>query len=154
MSKVFAASLLLICASAQADQVQLSLLEKRTSERMSYSLDVKNFKLQRIASPTGSELPQTSGYSSQNRHLAKDGQVLADADEVLFQCEAGALDLVVVRDEHNAFFGPINLLAALSGHPVQVSRIVAIAVGHGHVVSERELVRKESSYHWVAKVFK
>jgi len=154
MSIVVALALLLVCAAAHAEQVQLALLDKRTSEQTSYSLDIESLKLHRIASPGGSELPQIGSYSSQNRQLVKDGQALADADEVLFQCEVGDVDLVLVRDEYNSFFGPINLLAALSGHPVQVSRIVVLSVGHGRVVLAREITRKERSYHWVAKVFK
>jgi hypothetical protein len=41
-------------------------------------------------------------------------------------------------------------MAALAGHPIQVSKIKLIAAGEGRLVWEQELVREPSSYQWSA----
>jgi hypothetical protein len=152
MVRLLIATLFMLAQVAQAHDVQLILVEQRTSEQTGYSVNLDSLKAHKIPLPQGTSLPQSSKYSSQNRKLVSSAGIVADADEVLFQCEVEGLDLVIVRDEYNSFFGPLNLLAALSGHPVQVSRIVAIAIKGNRVVSEREITRKASSYHWLASV--
>lgn len=47
---------------------------------------------------------------------------------------------------------PLRLLAALAGHPVQVSEINAFALRDGRVISRWRLVRRASSYEWRAVV--
>jgi hypothetical protein len=100
----------------------------------------------------GAPLPQISSYSSINCKLVRNVKNLADADEVLFQCHINEQDIVVVRVEYNSFFGPLKLLSALSVHPIQVSKIVVVAISGSNHVSEKEVVHKDSSYHWVAQI--
>ena len=61
-------------------------------------------------------------------------------------------DLVVVRQEHNSLSNPLRWLAALSGHPVQVSRIAWFLVSEGEVRSGVLLSRAASS-HWSVSLF-
>jgi hypothetical protein len=154
MGKALALALFLAGSAAQPSEVQISLLERRTSILTDYSVDLPKLELRKISEARGSELAQLSKYSSSDRQLIADGKVLAAADEVLYQCQVDGMDLVVVRDEYNSFFGPIRLLAALSGHPIQVSRIVILTIVGNTQVSKREIVRKDASYRWVVKVYK
>lgn len=61
---------------------------------------------------------------------------------------------MVVRDEYNSFLGPLKLLYAFSGHPVQVSEIVLLVILNNVVVGEREIIRKESAYRWLVGIYK
>lgn len=152
MRRFLLATLLAVSASAQARDVQLALVEQRASEQTDYLLNLETLSVRKIPSAQGAELPQTQKYLSQNRKLVVGADRVADADEVLYQCAIDDTDLVIVRDEYNSA-NPLYWLAAASGHPVQVSRIVALTVKNGHVVSEREITRKASSYDWVARVY-
>jgi len=145
-------ALLLICSVARSSELRLSLLEEQTSTTTAYTVDSNSLEMHQIGSASGSPLPQISSYSSINRKLVLNEKDLTDADEVLFQCHINEMDIVVVRVEYNSFFGPLKLLSALSGHPIQVSKIVVVAISGINHVSEKEVVRKDSSYHWVARI--
>jgi hypothetical protein len=152
MRRFLIAMLFVVATSAQARDVQLALVEQRTSAQTDYVVNLEKLSVRKIPSVHGIELPQNQKYSSQSRKLVVGSDAVADADEVLFQCSINDIDLVIVRDEYNSL-NPLYWLAAASGHPVQVSRIVALTIKNGRVVSEREIIRKASSYDWVAKVF-
>lgn len=137
-----------------AAEVNLSLLDERTSQETSYTFDLNALRFHEIDSANGVPVEQIHKYASRGRKLVVDGQIRADADEVLFQCNVAGVDLVIVRDEYNSFFGPFDFFAALGGHPVQVSRIVALTIASNGAVTEKEILRKASSYHWHVKVFK
>lgn len=154
MTKIYLVVLMLLSSAAQATDVQLSLRERGASEQSSYTVDIREMKFHKIASINGELLPQLEKYTSQNGKLLGNGNFLADADEILFQCEVDGVDLIVVRDEYNSFLGPLKLLGAMSGHPVQVSKIVLLTVVNNAVASEKEITRKESAYHWFASVYK
>lgn len=145
--------LLLTWLTCHASEVQLSLFERATSTTTVFLLDTSNLKLTPTSAVQGSELPQITTYASVGGKLVSGNVKLTDADEVLFQCRLDNIDLVVVRDEYNSFGGPLRILVAFAGHPIQVSKILVLAISNGQVVSEREITRKDSSYHWVAKVF-
>jgi hypothetical protein len=154
MVRLLVATVLLFAQVVQARDVRLVLVEQRTSEETGYVLNLDNLKAHRVQPPQGASLPQSSKYTSQNRKLVNSAGIVADADDVLFQCEIEGLDLVIVRDEYNSFASPLDWFAAFIGHPVQVSRIVAITIKDNQVISEREITRKASSYHWAARVLR
>lgn len=149
------AGLLLLCLAEAgfASKVQLSLLEQKTSTTTVYSIDTSDLGIEPFAAVQGTELQQAARYASVNGRLLFGLVELADADEILFQCEVDGVDLVVVRDEFNSFGSPLRILAAFSGHPIQVSKIMVLRISNGKVLSEQEISRKDSSYGWVARVF-
>jgi hypothetical protein len=59
----------------------------------------------------------------------------------------------VVRVEYNSLGGPIRLLSAFAGHPIQVSKVLILAISGEKIRSENEITRKDSSYGWSAKIF-
>ena len=153
MTKFLFTALMLLSAAAQASAVQLSLVDKATSERSNYSFDISERNFHGIASIQGTLLPQLEKYTSQNRKLIGNGIVLANTDEILFQCEIDGVDLVVVRIEYNSLLGPLKLLGALSGHPVQISKIILLTIANNAVASEKEITRKESAYRWLVGIY-
>lgn len=152
MSKVLAFAFLLIASVAQSSELRLSLLEKRTSTTTAYSLEPSTLAFKHIQTAYGVELPQISTYKSVDRKLVGNGGALTDADEILFQCHIDELDLVVVRVEYNSFSSPLKLLSAFSGHPIQVSKIIVLTIANDRLIAENEITRKDSSYHWFAKI--
>lgn len=137
-----------------AGQVQLSLHEQSTASTKIYSIDTGTLAVTPHSVVDGAELPQTTRYTSVNRKLVAGNVRLVAADDVLFQCELDGVDLVVVRVEYNSFGGPIRLLAAVAGHPIQVSKVLILAISGGKIRAEKEITRKDSSYVWSAKVFR
>lgn len=107
------ACLLLVCPSlTEASDVFISIVETRTSEQTNYIFDVATSTLSKTQAIAGGELPPIKKYVSRHEKLYSSDTVLADADEVLFQCEVEGVDLVVVRDEYNSFSNPIRILCA------------------------------------------
>lgn len=147
-------ALMLFTTLAQASTVQLSLMEEGSSEKVLYAFDTKEFKLSEISSIDGQMLASTTKYTTQHRKLVGSGRPLAAADDILFECEVDGMDLVIVREEYNAFFGPMKLLLAFAGHPVQVSKIVVYAIANDAIVGTREVTIKEDAYRWIAGVYK
>lgn len=137
-----------------AGEVQIALFEQRISEQSGFLFDTGSMKLRKVQTAVGVELPTIARYESRAGKLYSNGTALAEADEVLFQCEVDEVDLVVVRDEYNSFSNPLRILSALSGHPVQVSKIVILTIANGQVEAEKELTRKPSSYGWVVSVLR
>ena len=140
-------------AECKAGHVQLSLHERSTASTKNYSVDTDELALKPLSVIEGAELMQTTRYSSVDRKLVVGNVKIADADDVLFQCELNGVDLVVVRVEYNSFGGLIRLLAAVAGHPIQVSKVLIFAISGGKIRSEKEITRKDSSYVWSAKIF-
>lgn len=155
MQKLIAGLVILLFAmdECSAGRVQLSLHEQSTASTKIYSVDTDNLALTPLSVVEGAELPQTTRYTSVDRKLVVGNVKLVDADDVLFQCELDGVDLVVVRVEYNSFGGPIRLLAAFAGHPIQVSKVLILAISGGKILSEKEITRKDSSYVWNAKIF-
>ncbi|WP_157201925.1 hypothetical protein [Massilia sp. Root335] len=79
---------------------------------------------------------------------------ITEANEILYQCQVDGVDLVIARVQGDSLFGPIKLLSALSGHPVQINKIVALEIQNDKVLAAETVIRKESSFHWSASVFK
>jgi hypothetical protein len=162
ISTVLTIAFLITTSAAQASEVRLSLLEKSTSTTTAYSLESTTLAFRQIEAANGSELPQIGKYMTSARKLVANANAtatatataLADADEILYQCRIGEIDFVVVRVESNSFSSFMKLISALSGHPIQVSKIVVMTIRDGRVISKKEITHKDSSYHWVAKVLK
>ncbi|MFZ6643170.1 hypothetical protein ACO0LL_25850 [Undibacterium sp. TC4M20W] len=151
---LLAGAALLYSTSVLASEVQLSLQEEYKDQKTNYTVSIPDIRLHKIDSITGAELPQIAKYVSKNRKLMLDDAVLADADNVLFQCESDGMDIVVIREEYNSFFGPLKLLSAMSGHPIQVSKIFLIVIKDKVVVDKKEIKRKESAYTWLVLIYK
>lgn len=144
---------LLAPASVFASEVQLSLREEFKGQPTEYTVNLPDISLKKLASITGTELPQIAKYAAQNRKLMLNDVLIADADDVLFQCEFDGMDIVIVREVHNSFSGPLKLLSAMSGHPVQVSKIMLILIKDKLVINKKEIKRKDSAYRWIAHVY-
>lgn len=154
ISKLLTVALLLIAGPVHSSELHLTLLEKKTSATVAYSLESTTLAFRKIETADGAELPQIQKYKVSARKLANNAIALADADEILYQCKIGEIDLIVVRVENNSFSNPMKLLSALSGHPVQVSRIVILTIDNDRVISEKEVTSRDSSYGWAAKVLR
>jgi hypothetical protein len=134
--------------------VIIQLYEELTKEYSHYVLNVKSIELLRVDSTTGSQISEIKKYSIHDRRLFCPGNVLLDADDVLFQGELDGMDFIVVREEYNSFSNPWRILRLLAGHPVQVSRIIVLVVKNGKAIVEEEIVKKPSSYDWQAKILR
>ena len=151
-------SLLYACASKQSSQalvprdVVLSLHEKRTETTSYYTLNLVKGKAVPAQAVSSKEIPRTKAYGVLDGTLVRvDGLWrLMDATEILFQGEWDGLEVLIIREEYNSFSSPMRLLSALSGHPLQVSKIVWVTVKNGDIVHEKELRREPSSYGWKA----
>jgi hypothetical protein len=131
-------------------EVRVSLTEKLKGETTAYVFDIGDGRVRRLDQASGSLLPATTAYRVEGRRLCGN-ECFFEADEILFQGHQGDVDVVVYRKEYNSFSNPLRWLAALSGHPVQVSSIRIAAIGaDGH--RQAELTRKPSSYDWKAQV--
>ncbi|MFZ6875926.1 hypothetical protein ACO0LF_28020 [Undibacterium sp. Di27W] len=150
----FVSALLLHAPIVCASEVQLSLQAKNNVLQANYSVSLPEITLHKIASITGQELPQIARYTSKNRKLMLDELALADADEVLFQSELDNLDIVIIHHQYNSFLGPLKLLSAMSGHPVQVDKIILLVVKSKAVIETKEITKQESTSHWLAYIYK
>ncbi len=149
-----AAVLVLAWSSADAAEVRLALLEKKTNETTVFRIDTRTFAVARQAGISGEQVAPIRKYDIRDRRLVVSGQAVADADEILFQGEVDQDDLVIIRSEYNSYFGPLRLLSALCGHPVQVSKVLLLKIHGAVVMQEKELAREEYSYHWTAELFR
>jgi hypothetical protein len=150
----FAAALfaLLVSTQAGAAQLQISVYEKLTNTTTAFAFDTSSRKMRELSEAKGEDLPQLSKYSVVKEQLRAGPLGYMDATEVLYQCQIEGLDIVVLRDEYNSISNPLRLLAALVGHPIQVSQIIFVAIADGEVVFEKRLAREPASYRWKAEV--
>jgi len=155
MRHVVLLALLILSSSAYATEVRLTLYEARTKQTTFHALDLSTGVLKPAAAAGTVELPSISEYRVRNEHVetASGGALDAEADEILCQATADDLDVLVVRHEYNSFSNPLYWLAAISGHPIQVSKIVLLLVRDRKVERSIELRREPSSYHWEATLF-
>ena len=155
MLKLSLLALLLFAASfAHAGEVAVEVLEKQAKVVTAYIFDTQSGRLKVVDRITGKEIPQVSTYTVRDRKVMFNGKTLANAEEILYQCQIDGADLLIVRVEHNSFSSPFKWLAAFSGHPIQVSTINLLQVSNGELKSETPVARKEASYGWSAKIFK
>lgn len=96
---------------------------------------------------------KSDGAGMGSADLCDGDRPIRPALNLLYQCSLDGKDLVIVRREHNSFSSPIRWLAALSGHPVQVSEIWAIVIDGSNDPKETQLISKPASYKWAAAFF-
>ena len=145
---------MLACAmsNASASEARLALLELATKQTTFYGLNLDSGKVQSASGPGGADLESGTKYEVQD-HKVKglSGEPLAEATEILHQTTFDGHDIVLVRQEYNSA-NPMYWLAAMSGHPVQISKIVWLDVKDGKLLHRVEIARKPASYHWQASV--
>lgn len=146
---VAVAGVLLFAIGAQASAFTVVVTEQKTAKVSDFVADTGAKRVE-LSTRRGSPLPETQSFSIQDRHLIYGSHPITAADDLLSQGRSGALDIAVVREEYNSFSNPFRIMAALAGHPIQVSKIKLIAAGEGRLVWEQELVREPSSYQWSA----
>ena len=144
----------LISSFAWAGEVGIELLEKQTNAVTTYSFDPQSSRLKPVQHASGKEIPQFSKYGVRERKVILNGNPLADAEEILYQCEVNGTDVLIVRVEHNSFSSPMKWLAAFSGHPIQVSTINILTVIGGELKDQTRIEQKDSSYRWSAKILR
>jgi hypothetical protein len=144
-------AILFVGTAAGAAEVRVSLHEKATGAKSAYAFDTERGSMGPIRGADGVALPAVETLRIVSGRLCATACLL-DADEILFQGRLDNGTVAVVRDEYNSFANPLRWLAALSGHPVQVSSILVLQVEDGRIRAKAELTRKAASYHWEARV--
>lgn len=143
---------LLAAAPAAAGEVKVTLLEKATGQSTHYAFDTRSGDWRRLSGVIGVEARRIQSYRVAGRRLVAGGKALADADEILAQARVGRTDVVVVRTEERSLSSPWRILAACSGHPVQVSVVSVLTVEAGAVARRQELARSPDTSAWTAAV--
>lgn len=155
------AILLVACASSfatqgiGADVLTVSITEsKRPPTTTEFRIDRNSLHVSNTPASRKSSVPTIKEYSISNDNLCFAGTPLTQGDEILTQTTLDGEDFIVLRDQYNSMFGPINLLLFLGSHPVQVDRIAVVKVVSGKLIHRTELTSKESSYHWKATIYR
>ena len=146
--------LLFLALNARADDVYLALFERLTVTASNYEIKVSPLSARQIPRVRGASVPQIHKYITTEGRLMDGLNAITEANEILYQCQVDGVDLVIARVQGDSLFGPIKLLSALSGHPVQINKIVALEIQNDKVLAAETVIRKESSFHWSASVFK
>lgn len=154
-----AALIWLPTGSAHAAQLGLTVVEKN-KESFNYTFDSTTFKFREAAFAGKQPIELSQDYTAQNGKLLKQGTPLSDllevlhVVEVLYQCQVDGVDLVVVKTFKNSMSSPLKVLSAMSGHPIQKYTVVALRIDGTKVLARREIVGRDSSYHWQATMFR
>lgn len=140
---------------ARAEVVVVSVAERGESAALRFEIDTASAISSSSASPGGEPLPTIDGYLVRGGRLirASTNTTIGTAVELLGQVRVSAGDLVIVRQEHNSLSNPLHWLSALTGHPVQVSRITWFLVLNGGGVRSGSLLRRAASYRWSVRLF-
>ena len=154
MRIILVVMLLFLSLVAQAGEAYLALFERLTVMTNNYEIEVSPLSVRQIPSVRGVLVPQIHKYITKAGKLLNGASAFARANEIRYQCQVDGVDLVIIRVESDSLFGPIKLLSALSGHPVQINKIVALEIKNDKVLAAETVIRKESSFHWSAAVFK
>ena len=154
MRIILVVMLLFLSLGAQAGEAYLALFERLTVTTNNYEIEVSPLSVRQIPSVRGVLVPQIHKYITKAGKLLNGANAFARANEILYQCQVDGVDLVIIRVESDSLFGPIKLLSALSGHPVQINKIVALEIKNDKVLAAETVIRKGSSFHWSAAVFK
>jgi hypothetical protein len=91
-------------------------------------------------------------YSITSRELQRDGHAFVSADHLLYQCNVGGVDLVVIERSH-ASPNPLYWFAALSGHPIQFSEIWVYSFDDSGVSRSRRLVAGSRAANCLAVIY-
>ncbi len=146
--------LLFLSLDARAGDAYLALFERLTVTTRNYEIEVSPLSVRSVSSVRGTPMQQIHKYMVKNGKLINGPNAIIGAIEVLYQCSVDGVDLVIVRVERDSLFGPIKILSALSGHPVQINKIVALEIKNDKVIAAETVIEKESSFHWRASVLK
>lgn len=156
LSLLCGALIWLPAGSAHGVSLGLAVVEQEKS-RLSYTFESTQFEFREGSFESDQAIPQLLEYAVQGGKLLKQGAPLPDlldVAEVLYQCQVEGMDFVVVRIEKNSMSSPAKLLSAMAGHPVQRSTVVALQVDGAKVLARRELISRDSSYRWQAKIYR
>jgi len=143
--------LAVLSTSARA-AVFIEVREAKTNKVTVTSVDAESERAREVPSSGGSPLPATNAFAISDRGLIYQGRRVSKAEEVLYQCSTDGFDIAVVREEYNSFSNPLRILAAFSGHPIQVSKVKVVTAKGGGRIWEHVLASEPASYHWSAKV--
>jgi hypothetical protein len=132
--------------------VEVSVFRRPENVTSCFCLELSPATLEKSRDPDAARtpLPQIADYSIKSERLRFAGTELTPALEILYQSRLPDADVIVIREEHNSFSNPMRILAALAGHPVQVSTIGVVVVRNGKLVRRWNPLRTASSYDWRA----
>ncbi len=148
----------LVAGTANADEVKFSLLEKYnalgkyTNRITYYSYDTHSNALRTTRPEPGTAKASEGPFKvTEHRKLALGARELTGADQILFQGRTGNAWFLIVTDEYNSL-NPLHWVSAISGHPIQVTKVLILVVRDDKLVVEKEVTGKGASYDWQASV--
>jgi hypothetical protein len=144
--------LMLRCAIAHAADLVVTVTEAKTGQEKFFRVETDSLSTTKLQATNGEAMTKIAKYEIKKRKLIAGDRALVKADDILFQCNAGNADFVVVRQEYNSLRWPHWVLSAFAGHPIQVSRVVIVKIADGNVVGHRKLAGRASSYEWRATI--
>ena len=142
--------LMLFYTAAHAADLVVAITETKTGREKFFRIETDSLLVRRVRATNSQALANITRYKIEKGKLIAGDQSLIKAESILFQCSAGDTDFAVVRQEYNSFCSPLRVLAAISGHPIQVSKIVIVKIAGGKLAGHRKLTRRASSYGWTA----
>jgi hypothetical protein len=149
MILVLAVSLMLVSEVSALDAVVTEM--EGTQETHMFQIDLLKQTVISTTKVTGNTTPPIYRYEARkDRHFWAGSDRFGSADDILAQIHTEDADLLIVRREHNSFGGPLRLLSALAGHPVQVSEIWLLMIKEQKESWSVKLVSKDSIYTWKA----
>ncbi len=155
MRTFFTFLLLILPGCALAEDVLVRVQQRGDPVTLQYVLHTDVATSERSSSPVGKPLPPMGDYAVRDYKVVRTstGSALGAAMEILAQSHVGSFDVVLTRQEYDSFSTPWRWLAALSGHPVQVSRITWFLVATDGIVRTGYLVARPTAYYWSAALF-
>ena len=144
--------LFLSSAVVRGAVVRVVLTDLEHGDVTHYTFDSDSSRVHQVQPATQEDLASVDTFSVGGRRLFFGPQELLKADDLLAQGRADGIQFAVVRHEYNSVANPWRALAVLSGHPIQVSQLLVLAVKDGRLVSSATLVRRLAAYHWKAKL--
>ena len=94
---------------------------------------------------TDAPLVEPPAATVRDRVLRLGGEDVCAAEEVLAQTVVGPRRFVVVRHVFNSLRNPLHLFSALTGHPVQVSRILLVVSAGEAETKVLEITRRKNT---------
>lgn len=147
---------ILLPPSAQSETLGLEITEQQ-SLHTSFVFDSAEFKFRKERFHDGNLILETSKYSIREGMISKDGKTIQESSnsaEVLYQCEIGDFDILILRVEKNSISSPKKLFSAMIGHPIQRSTVVAMKIVDENIIDRQELIGRDSSYRWKASLYR
>jgi hypothetical protein len=147
--------LLVFPCCALAEDVLVRVQQRGDPVALQYVLHTDAASSDRSDGPVGKPLPPMGDYAVRDYKVVRpsSGLALGAAMEILAQSRVGNVDVVLARQEYDSFSTPWRWLAALSGHPVQVSRITWFLVAADGIVRSGFLIARPNAYYWSVALF-